>query len=59
MNCIWINKYDRHSFNVVYKTECNNEFGTNFGDYKKNGYIYCPYCGKEIKEHKEKDHEIW
>lgn len=36
----------------VYFTSCNNAHEFSAGELDDNSYIYCPYCGKKIKEAK-------
>jgi hypothetical protein len=44
--CAW--RYDYiHDY---YETECENAFVFIEGRKTDNGFIYCPYCGKEIEE---------
>jgi len=36
-----------------YRSECDMDFSFNAGTPKENKFVYCPYCGKKIKEVKE------
>lgn len=43
--CAW--SYDSDGF---YKTQCDNAFVFIADRPKQNGFRFCPYCGREIKE---------
>lgn len=47
--CPWILGIDG-----FYETGCESSFIFEAGMIKDNGFVFCPYCGKEIKE---KSHE--
>jgi hypothetical protein len=49
MNCIWIEHFDPD----YWQTGCGNEFQIIDSTPKENGMVYCPFCGKKIKEEKE------
>ena len=43
--CTWIENEDG-----VYETNCGNLFAFNDGTPSENGFAFCPYCGRELKE---------
>ena len=45
--CTWTLKEKDTSF---YEISCNHSFFFLEGFIKDNSFIYCPYCGKKIKE---------
>jgi len=44
--CIWKEDDDEG----MWETSCQEAFCFIEGGVKENGMIYCPYCGKKIKE---------
>jgi hypothetical protein len=46
--CLWIPVDDPDT--GVWASQCGNEFILEEGTPKGNGFIYCPYCGKVLKE---------
>ena len=34
----------------VYDTSCENEYHFYFMEFKDAGFLFCPYCGKPIKD---------
>ena len=45
LTCTWIENEDG-----VYETNCDNMFVFNDGGPVENGFRYCPYCGRELRE---------
>ena len=45
LTCTWTENEDG-----VYETSCNNMFVFNDGRPVENGFRYCPYCGRELRE---------
>jgi hypothetical protein len=45
--CVWAQDYDEDS---VYDTSCDNRHEFITGGVTENNYVFCPYCGKKIKE---------
>jgi len=43
-NCVW--HEDEHG---VYDTLCGNSFEFNEGAPCENGFLFCPYCGQQLK----------
>ena len=43
--CTWTENEDG-----VYETNCDNMFVFNDGGPVENGFRYCPYCGRELRE---------
>ena len=46
--CEW-SKEDEDN-NSYYETECGNAFECMHGDYQHNHFLYCPFCGRHIKD---------
>lgn len=46
--CFW-SKEDEDN-GAYYETDCGNAFQFNNDDWQANHFIYCPYCGKLIKD---------
>lgn len=38
-----------------HETECGKEFQFFDGDWKENGFKFCPYCGRRIEGKKRKE----
>ena len=53
-NCIWI--FDEN-VEYVYDTSCNEKFSFVEGGIKESCYVYCPFCGRVIKEAKDEDED--
>ena len=49
-SCEWIRDPDDDSF---WTTGCGDMFVLNEGTPTENGFLYCPYCGKPLKEETE------
>ena len=49
--CRWVR--DVVATDDVWNTECGEMFVLNDGTPKQNGMVFCPYCGKAIREEKE------
>ena len=45
LTCTWIENEDG-----VYETNCGNLFAFNDGPPSENGFEFCPYCGRELRE---------
>ena len=45
LTCTWIENEDG-----VYETNCGNLFAFNDGTPSENGFAFCPYCGRELRE---------
>ncbi len=45
--CRWIIDADDTR---VYHTECENMHVFSDGDVLENGYLFCPYCGRQVRE---------
>ena len=43
--CTWTENEDG-----VYETNCGNLFAFNDGTPSENGFEFCPYCGRELRE---------
>lgn len=43
--CQWIEDDDG-----VWETSCNDYFQFNDGGPHENGFLFCPYCGKKLKQ---------
>ena len=46
-SCGWKRQEDEEDF---YLTECGDEFVLIEGSVKDNNIIYCPFCGRKVKE---------
>ena len=44
--CKWITEEGED----YYDTECGNAWMFSAGDIVNNGVVYCPYCGKRVKD---------
>jgi len=52
--CTWT--FDESEFeHGVYHTSCKNAFFFEEGGIKENSFVYCPYCGGILEEHREPD----
>jgi len=53
VRCKWV-RYNE-SYGIDYETECGKQWHASHatGDVKDHGYLFCPFCGKEIKEVKD------
>lgn len=50
--CVW-----KHQFETgIYDTGCGNAFEVTYDTPAKNGMIFCPYCGRKLKEAYEEPH---
>ena len=47
--CIWCYEHDYQNGHY-YITECNKTFSFTSGILRENHFIFCPFCGGEIKE---------
>jgi len=45
LTCTWTQNEDG-----VYETNCGNLFAFNDGTPSENGFEFCPYCGRELRE---------
>ena len=45
LTCTWTENEDG-----VYETNCGNLFMFNDGTPSENGFEFCPYCGRELRE---------
>jgi len=45
--CFWVEDYTEE---YVYDTDCDNRHEFIAGGINENGYKFCPYCGKKIKQ---------
>ena len=56
--CRWVHDYCApHPVDQYYATECGSDFLTVKGTRAKNGFEFCPYCGRRILEIKLKTGE--
>ena len=50
--CVWKKGYNQFEDEVYWDTSCDNAFQFEDGSPTDNGFKYCPYCGRKLKEEK-------
>lgn len=46
--CTWSEDY----IDDYWYSDCNNQYVFTDGGPKDNGFIYCPYCGRKLRQKK-------
>jgi len=49
LDCCWQAVFSETEDTTLYETECGEIMDFLYGDITDNSFIYCPFCGKEIK----------
>lgn len=55
IKCEWVEGVPGRFNSMLFETSCKNTNLLSFGDLSNNAYVYCPYCGKKIKERRLDD----